>query len=384
MAVDSARGWGVVAAAFAAMFVAFGIAYSYGAFLEEMRADFGIGRAAGATFFSLTALLYFGLGSIAGAAGDRFGQRPVLLVGAVAMGAGLVVTAGADSLGVALAAYGLGVGIGVACAYVPMVALVGAWFERRRTLALGVAVAGIGLGTLTIPPATAALIEATGWRDSYLVLAAIGVGVLALCALAAARPPVPERPVNASLGHALRDSGYRRLYVATALLGVPLFVPFVYLPSYAEERGVDPVLAAGLIGAIGTASVAGRLALGALAGPLGLQRVFRGCFLAMGLSFALWLVAGGSYVVLLAFAFVLGVGYGGYVALAPAVVAERFGVERLGALLGVLYTSAGIGTAVGAPAAGAIIDAGGYTPAIWASLAIGLASFAVAVGIRRG
>ena len=376
--LDSPRGWGVVAAAFAAMFVAFGIAYSYGTFLEEMRADFGIGRAAGATFFSLTALLYFGLGGIAGAAGDRFGQRRVLVVGAVALGAGLVVTSRAASLGLALAAYGLGVGIGVACAYVPMVALVGAWFERRRTLALGVAVAGIGLGTLTIPPATAALIEEIGWRDSYLVLAAVGVGVLALCALAAVPAPVGERAVGASLRHALRDSEYRRLYVATALLGVPLFVPFVYLPSYAEERGVDPVLAAGLIGAIGTASVAGRLALGALAGSFGLLRVFRGCFLAMALSFALWLVADGSYPVLLLFAIVLGVGYGGYVALAPAVVAERFGVERLGALLGVLYTSAGIGTAVGAPAAGAIIDAGGYTPAIAASLAIGLASYTVA------
>ena len=376
--LDSARGWGVVAAAFAAMFVAFGIAYSYGAFLEEMRADFGIGRAAGATFFSLTALLYFGLGGIAGAAGDRFGQRRVLLVGAVALGAGLVVTARAASLGIALAAYGLGVGIGVACAYVPMVALVGAWFERRRTLALGVAVAGIGIGTLTIPPATAALIEQAGWRDSYLVLAAVGVGVLALCALAAAPAPVGERAVAASLRDALRDSEYRRLYVATALIGVPLFVPFVYLPSYAEQRGVDPVLAAGLIGAIGVASVVGRLALGAVAGPLGLLRVFRGCFLAMALSFALWLVAGGSYAVLLLFAVVLGVGYGGYVALAPAVVAERFGVERLGALLGVLYTSAGVGTAVGAPAAGAIIDAGGYTPAIAAGLAIGLASFVVA------
>jgi MFS family permease len=295
----------------------------------------------------------------------------------VALGTGLVVTSRATSLGIALAAYGLGVGIGVACAYVPMVALVGAWFERRRTLALGVAVAGIGIGTLMNPPATAALIEKAGWRDSYLVLAAIGVGALALCALAVAPAPEGERAVAASLRHALRDSQYRRLYAATALLGVPLFVPFVYLPSYAEQRGVDPVLAAGLIGAIGTASVAGRLALGAVAGPLGLLRVFRGCFLAMALSFALWLVAGGSYPVLLLFAIVLGVGYGGYVALAPAVVAERFGVERLGALLGVLYTSAGIGTAVGAPAAGAIIDVGGYTPAITASLAIGLASFVV-------
>ena len=376
--LDSPRAWGVVAAAFVAMFVAFGIAYSYGVFLEEMRADFGVGRAAGAAFFSLTSLRYFGLGGVSGAAADRFGPRRVLLVGAVALGLGLAVTAHADSLGVALAAYGLGVGIGVACAYVPMVALVGAWFERRRTLALGVAVAGIGIGTLTIPPATAALIEATGWRDSYLVLAAVGVAALGLCALAAAPAPVKEGAVSASLRAAMRDPQYRRLYLATALLGVPLFVPFVYLPSYAEERGVDPVLAAGLIGAIGTASVAGRLVLGAIAGPLGLLRVFRGCFLAMALSFVLWWLAGDDYAVLLLFAGLLGVGYGGYVALAPAVVAERFGVERLGALLGVLYTSAGIGSAVGPPAAGAIIDAGGYDPAIAASLALGLASFAVA------
>jgi MFS family permease len=377
--LDSPRAWGVVAAAFASMFVAFGIAYSYGAFLDEMREDFGVGRAAGAAFFSLTSLLYFGLGGLSGAAGDRFGQRRVLLVGAAALGAGLVVTARAGSLGVALAAYGVGVGIGVACAYVPMVALVGAWFERRRTLALGVAVAGIGLGTLTIPPATAALIEAVGWRDSYLVLAAAGTLALVVCALGAARAPVADGAASASLRDVLRDVQYRRLYLATALLGIPLFVPFVYLPSYAEERGVDPVLAAGLVGAIGTASVVGRLALGALAVPLGLLRVFCGCFLAVALSFALWWVAGGSYALLLAFAAVLGVGYGGYVALAPAVVAERFGVERLGALLGVLYTSAGVGSAVGPPAAGAVIDAAGYGPAIAVSLTIGLAAFVVAV-----
>jgi MFS family permease len=376
--LDSPRAWGVVAAAFAAMFVAFGIAYSYGAFLDEMREDFGVGRAAGAAFFSLTSLLYFGLGGVSGAAGDRFGPRRVLLVGAAALGAGLVVTANAGSLGVALTAYGVGVGVGVACAYVPMVALVGAWFERRRTLALGVAVAGIGLGTLTIPPATAALIEAVGWRDSYLVLAAVGVAALGLCALAAAPPPASGDAEATSLGDAFRDRQYRLLYLATALLGIPLFVPFVYLPSYAEERGVDPVLAAGLVGAIGTASVVGRLALGALAAPLGLLRVFRGCFLACALSFVVWWVAGGSYALLLAFAVVLGIGYGGYVALAPAVVAARFGVERLGALLGVLYTSAAVGSAVGPPLAGAVIDAGGYEPAIAASLAIGLAASVVA------
>ena len=117
-------------------------------------------------------------------ASDRFGPRRVLLVGAAALGIGLVVTSQAGSLLVALVGYGLGVGIGVACAYVPMVALVGGWFERRRTLALGVAVAGIGVGTLALPPATAALIEEIGWRDTYLVLAALGVATLLVCAVA--------------------------------------------------------------------------------------------------------------------------------------------------------------------------------------------------------
>ena len=65
--IDSRRAWGVVGAAFASMFAAFGIAYSYGAFLEELRADFGTGRAVASVFFSLTSLLYFGLGSLSGA-----------------------------------------------------------------------------------------------------------------------------------------------------------------------------------------------------------------------------------------------------------------------------------------------------------------------------
>ncbi len=380
-ATDSRRAWGVAGAAFASMAVAFGIAYSYGAFLEELRADFGAGRAVAAGFFSLTSLLYFGLGSVSGAAADRFGPRRVLLVGAAALGLGLVATSQAGSLAIALLAYGLGVGIGVACAYVPMVALVGGWFVERRTLALGVAVAGIGVGTLAFPPATAALIEEIGWRDAYLVLAAVGVIALLGAAVAAAPAPLAEHQAGFPLSEAVRDAAYRRLYLSTVLVSLALFVPFVHLPSYAEERGIDPVPAAGLIGAIGIASVVGRLALGAIAGTA-LLRAYQGCFAAMGLSFAIWWAAGDSYAAMLAFAIVLGVGYGGFVALAPAVVAARFGVGNLGALLGVLYTGAGIGSAIGPPAAGAAVDAWGYGAAIAASLATGLIAFVAVLGVR--
>ncbi|SFT89400.1 Cyanate permease [Geodermatophilus amargosae] len=374
----------MVAAAFAAMFASFGIAYSFGAFLEPMAEEFGAGRGTTSVFFALTSLTYFGLGALSGVAVDRYGPRRVLLVGGIALGAGLAATSQAGELWIGLLTYGLGVGIGVACAYVPMVAVVSGWFERRRTLAIGVAVTGIGLGTLAVAPLAAALIDEVGWRNTHLLLGMTGAAVLVVCALVVTRPPVQTGPAALTLAEAVRNRDYRRLYLASGLLSVALFVPFVHLPGYAVEAGVDRVAAAALVGVIGAASTAGRLVLGVVAARTGALRAFQGCFLTMGASFALWSLGSGGYGVLFTFAVVLGVGYGGFVALGPAVVAERFGTTRLGGLLGVLYTSAGIGSAVGAPLAGVAVDASGsYVPVIAGCLVLGAAAFLTVLGVGR-
>ena len=79
--------------------------------------------------------------------------------------------------------------------------------------------------------------------------------------------------------------------------------------------------------------------------------------------------------VLVVFALVLGVGYGGYVALSPAVLAHFYGTQRLGSVLGALYTSGGVGVLMGPPVAGFIIGHSGYRWAIAFSLTTGLASY---------
>ena len=215
------------------------------------------------------------------------------------------------------------------------------------------------------------------------MLAIGGGGVIALSALAAAAPPPLPAGPGPSLREAIRDPGYGFMYASGFLMSIALFVPFVHLPPYAEEHGIDPVAAAGLVGVIGAASIAGRLLLGAVAGRTGLVRTYQACFLTMGASFALWL-AGEGYGVLFVFAAVLGTGYGGFVALSPAVVADRFGAGRLGALVGVLYTGAGIGSAIGPPVAGALIDAtGGYDEAIIGSLVLGLLSWLAVLPLGR-
>ncbi len=381
---DSARGWITVGAAFVSMAAVFGVAYSFGAFFAPMAADFGTGSGATSFVFSITACCWFLLGSVSGRAVDRFGPRPVLLVGAVALAGGLLVTSAAQELWVGYLGYGLGVGVAVACGYVPMVAVVGGWFDRHRALAVGVAVAGVGVGTLAGAPLAATLIAEYGWRQAHVLLGIGGSLLLVVAAVVVRRPPEPTGDEPRPLRDVVRTREFRAMYVATLLGSVALFVPFVFLPTAAVAAGVSPVAAAALIGVIGVASVVGRLVIGALADRVGRVRTFRACFAVLAASFGIWLV-GSSWPWLLAFAIVLGTGYGGWIALQPTVLAELFGVRGLGGLVGLVYTAAGVGALIGPPLAGVLVDAtGGYPWAIAAAGLCGLGAFLALLPLPPG
>src|SRR6202000_3161529 len=165
----------LVLAAFAVTLVGFGSAYTFSAFLEQLERDFGASRGSVSLVFSLAGFLYFGLGIISGPLADRFGARRIVVTGMVLLGVGLALASLARSLFEGYAAYNLGVGLGVGCAYVPAIGAVQRWFVRRRGFASGLAVSGIGVGTLVMPPLASLLIGRFGWRAAYLAL-----GVLAL------------------------------------------------------------------------------------------------------------------------------------------------------------------------------------------------------------
>ena len=379
---EGRRAWTAVGVAFAAMFVSFGVAYSFGAFLLPISTELRTGLGATSVVFSLTTMMLFALGALTGPAVDRFGPRPVVLTGAVAFGVGLLLTSRATALWQAYLGHGLGLGLAIACTYVPLVTNVSGWFDRRRTLAVGVAVCGIGLGTLVLSPVAAALIGEMGWRRSYLVLAVVGTAVLLACAVLVRPAPVAAVADRVPLWPRVRSAAYLRLYLAGMLLSVGLFVPFVHLPAYAVSRGVGVVPAAGLVGIIGASSIIGRAGLGAAATRFGVLRTYQGCFAAMAVSFLL-LLSGPGYPRLVVFALVLGIGYGGFVALGPPLLAELYGLPGLGALIGVLYTGAAFGSAFGPPLAGVIISSrGGYPAAFVVALVVGALAAAVAMSVR--
>ena len=259
----------------------------------------------------------------------------------------------------------------MACCYVPVVSQVTGWFQRRRAAALGIAVSGIGAGTILGPPISQALIDAYGWRSTYQILAGVAaVGFLAAASLIAPAPSMAGAP-PVRLGALFRSPLFRAMYIAGFLMSLGLFVPFVFLKPYAETQGVDPARAAVLVSVLGIGSLLGRLVLASFAGVLGVLRLYQLCFVVLAGSFPIWYLGGPSMALLALFAFVLGTAYGGYVALSPAAAAELFGLAGLGAVLGAMYTAGGVGGLIGPPVAGRVFDmTESYTIPIFGAMAV--------------
>ncbi len=158
--------------------------------------------------------------------------------------------------------------------------------------------------------------------------------------------------------HKALTPAFRLLYVSLLFAGVAIYVALVFVPAFAADIGAGRLAGATVIAYIGASSVVGRLGLNALAERFGLFAMYEAAYLILLVSFGLWLTAH-SYDRLVLFGLVMGVGYGGIAAMAPAVAANIFGIEGLGELLGILFTGFGVACIIGPPLAGRMIDYSG-------------------------
>jgi MFS family permease len=383
--LDSLKGWVAVGFAFVSMFICFGVVYSFGAFFDPMALEFKASSSETSAVFSITTFMFLTGGVVSGMVADRIGSRPVLIFGGFAMGLGLYLTSLVNSLWIGYITYGVGVGVGVACGYVPMVAVVGAWFEKRRAAALGISVTGVGIGTLVAAPLAAALISHYGWRQTYVIFGVCSVVGLILCGCLTPRPPVlVGQPSGLRLRELVKIPAFGYMYFSGFFLSLALFFPIVFLVSYAIAQGIDEIAAASLLGISGGASVVGRLGFGALGDKISRLRLYQSSFLIISFSFPIWLVSANSFTLLSGYAILFGAGWGGFIALSPAVAAEIFGPVGLGTILGATYTAAGFAGLLGPTLAGYLIDkSGSYSPAIIAAMIVAFLGFSLLIPLGR-
>ena len=321
----------------------------------------GVQRDAGPTaiIFGITLLFFFGFGIVSGPLSDRVGPHRLLGLGGILFVVGLLITSQVEHLVLGYLTYGIGVGLGSGLFTAPMTAVVGRLFVRQRALAFGVTAVGNGLGTLVLVPLSSRVIDDHGWRTAYVVLACIGA-----VAFSIAYPAVRATAANLGVVRTivsprvlLADSFFASLFASTLLMSIGLYLAFAFVVPFAKDEGVAAGPAARLMALVGLASIGGRLVLTGLTrrfGPLG---VFKTSLAIQPVAYVVWLIAGGRYPLLVIFALVLGVSYGGFVAILPELMISRFGVADVGSRSGTLFLSFGLGGLIGPPAGGWIADA---------------------------
>ncbi len=360
---ESPNGWVAVVGTFLILTMGFGSAYSFGTFFTPLQDHFGASRAAVSAAFSLAILTLFSIGPLTGTLADRLGPRVLVAGGTALVGCGLILASLAQALWHVQAAFAICIGGGVGMAYVPAVGAVQKWFDRRRGLASGIAVSGIGVGTLIVPPVGALLIAQLDWRPAFLLIGAVVVVAGGAAGLLVTNPSddarqsktAPAAALGVPLASAVRSRPFFLLLLGFLLASLGQFTPIAHLVPYAQDKGISPQTAATLLSLLGVGSAVGRFAIGAGADRIGRWRGLGLSFGGVGVSCLVWLASDG-FIGLGTFAVLVGLFWGGSVALAPSVMADYFGTRAVSGIIGVLYFGVGLGALAGPVVAGLVFD----------------------------
>ncbi len=169
-------GWIVVAVAFVSSGSRLGYGTRFPSSFLAVTEEFGWSKAAASSIFSVFVISQAFMAVLAGRLQDRFGPRMVIPFGSLALALSLVLTSYADSLWSFRLTYGLMGGASVSLmAFTAHSAFIPKWFERNRGLAMGIAMSGIGFGMLIIIPLVERTITLYGWRNTYLIIAAVAL-----------------------------------------------------------------------------------------------------------------------------------------------------------------------------------------------------------------
>ena len=182
-------GYIVVVAAFLILMMTLGLYMVFGVFFKPLQAEFGWSSAMTSGAFSLSMIIYGVLGIVVGGLNDRFGPRIVMTVCGFLLGLGFLLMSQVSALWQLYLFFGVIMGIGMGGVWVPPLSTVARWFVKRRSLMMGIVVAGAAMGTLIGSPVVSRLIAAYGWRLSYAILGGVVLLVVILAAQFLRRDP---------------------------------------------------------------------------------------------------------------------------------------------------------------------------------------------------
>jgi len=384
-------GWVVVATGAVITCLAMGTMFALPVYLQPMaeatgwsRADISLAMTIG---FIVMGIAGFGWGTLS----DRIGPRPVVLIAAVLLGAGLLLASQAPNVLVFQFAYGGLVGASGGAFFAPIISATLSWFDKNRSLAVSLVSVGGGVAPMTMSPLAGYLTEIIGWRGAMFWIALGALAVVIPASLLIRRAPALDNPAPlpaaSGAAPAKQSTGFSVLRTPQFLVLAGTFFlccaahsgPIFHTVSYAMICGATLTAATGVYAIEGLSGLFGRLIFGVLADKLGVRRVIVGGLVlqAAGIYAYIYLSEISQFYMLAA---VLGLAYGGVMPLYSVLAREYFPPRLMGTVLGAMTMTSSIGMAAGPVAGGWLYETyGTYHWLYIASAGIGIAAAALAL-----
>ncbi|HEU0217829.1 MAG TPA: MFS transporter [Stellaceae bacterium] len=375
-----ANRWWVVVATVLALIVGAGPinVFSFGVFLKPITAELGIGRGT----FSIALTAHSTIGALScplmGWMIDRWGVRRCMVPGTVLYAASIaaysLITADPFALTILLFAV-----TGWTSPFggpIPFSTVIAQWFDRQRGLALGIGMAGVGLGVAMMPQLAGLLIAQFGWRGAYVGMGiAVMIAAFIPVALFVREPPDfaarPERGQSrgaalnlpgVEVGAAFRSGLFWALGMAFFLDVIAINGTLTHIVPLLTDRGIAREVAITAMSGTGIALLVGRVLSGWFLDRFWGPYVAIGFFTMPMIGLVLLMSQAGGAVPFLGAIF-CGLGIGAEIDLMAFFVSRYFGLKNYAKIYGTMFGLFGLGVGIGPALSGFSFDRfHSYTP----------------------
>ncbi|KAL6119283.1 uncharacterized protein ACO6RY_03888 [Pungitius sinensis] len=389
---DGGWGWAVVFGAFISIGFSYAFPKSLTIYFKEIQEYFSVSYSEIAWLSSVMLASMYAGGPVSSILVNRFGSRPVVMVGGLMVSAGMVLASFGRTIMHLYICVGVIGGFGLALNLQPALTIIGTYFQVKRPMANGLAMAGSPVILFTLAPLNQFLFDSFGWRGSFLILGSI---VLNCCVAGALMRPVNRKPgaeagcnrppaeeaatpeadpltgehrggggshgclkklIDVSL---FKHRGFLIYLIGNVVMFFGFFAPVVFMAPYAKHQGIDEYSAAFLLSIFALVDMFTRPATGFIGNSKWIRPRIQ-YFFSFAVSFNgvchLLCPLLPGYAGLVVYAVIFGLAFGMVCALLFEVLMDLVGAHRFSSAVGLVTIIECAPVLLGPPISGALVD----------------------------